>query len=212
MTDSERIAVLKTAYKRRHAEICARLSEFEHLRSHADSKRLFAELAFCLCTPQSKAESCWKAVSAIAESGLLYNGDAKQIAHGLKGVRFQNNKAKYIMEARRLLPGLRERLLGFSGQVAARDWLVKNVKGLGLKEATHFLRNIGLATTIAILDRHIMKNLVKYGAISSLPKTLTTKNYLEIEKKMCEFSKQVKIPMAELDLLWWAEEAGHVFK
>jgi len=38
------------------------------------------------------------------------------------------------------------------------EWLVKNLTGLGYKEAGHFLRNIG-SGKIAILDRHILRNL-----------------------------------------------------
>lgn len=84
--------------------------------------------------------------------------------------------------------------------------------GLGMKEASHFMRNIGLFEDIAILDRHILKNLIEYDVISEIPKTLTVKIYLEIEQKMKEFAEKIKIPFTELDLLFWSEETGHVFK
>jgi len=81
-----------------------------------------------------------------------------------------------------------------------------------MKEATHFLRNIGLGKDLAILDRHILKNLNYYGVINELPKTLTKKKYLEIEDKMKKFSEEIKIPIDELDLLFWSEETGKIFK
>lgn len=84
--------------------------------------------------------------------------------------------------------------------------------GFGMKEASHFMRNIGLFEDIAILDRHILKNLIEYDVISEIPKTLTVKIYLEIEQKMKEFAEKIKIPFTELDLLFWSEETGHVFK
>ena len=48
-----------------------------------------------------------------------------------------------------------------------RNWLAKNVKGYGLKEAGHFLRNIGISDNkITILDRHILRNLKKLNIIA----------------------------------------------
>jgi N-glycosylase/DNA lyase len=124
------------------------------------------------------------------------------------GVRFHNNKSGYIIEARDKF--FKNRLP--KDPKEAREWLVDNIKGLGYKEASHFLRNIGLGRNIAILDRHILKNLMKYNVINEIPKTLTPKRYLEIEDKMKQFSKKNNIPLDELDLLFWAEETGEVFK
>ena len=67
-----------------------------------------------------------------------------------------------------------------------RDYLVKNIKGLGLKEASHILRNIGFRN-YAILDRHILKNLKKHNVITNIPQTLTPKTYFEIENKFKYF-------------------------
>jgi N-glycosylase/DNA lyase len=89
---------------------------------------------------------------------------------------------------------------------------VENVKGLGYKEASHFLRNIGLGEDLAILDRHILKNLGLLGVIDEVPSSPTKRLYLEIERKMAAFSKEAKIPMGQLDLLLWYKEAGEVFK
>ncbi len=92
-----------------------------------------------------------------------------------------------------------------------REWLVKNIKGYGYKEASHFLRNIGFEE-LAILDRHVLKNLKNYGVIEEVPKSLTPKKYKEIEEKMRRFSKSVDIPISHLDLLFWSNETGEIFK
>ena len=107
---------------------------------------------------------------------------------------------------------LRSAIAGFPSHAAAREWLVENVKGLGYKEASHFLRNIGLGEDLAILDRHILKNLVLLGVIAKVPGSPTKRIYLEIEKEMAAFSEKAGIPMRELDLLLWYKEAGEVFK
>ncbi|MEM7816211.1 MAG: DNA lyase, partial [Candidatus Aenigmatarchaeota archaeon] len=134
-----------------------------------------------------------------------------------KKVRFHKNKVGYILQAREIftMEGklcVKKKLISLGTPFEMREWLVSNIKGLGYKEASHFLRNIGLGKDIAILDRHILKNLKRQGVIREIPKTLTPKKYKEIEEKMRSFSKKVRIPMDELDLLFWSEETGEVFK
>lgn len=89
---------------------------------------------------------------------------------------------------------------------------MKNVKGMGYKEASHFLRNIGFADDLAILDRHILKNLKIFGIIEEIPKSLSKKKYLEIEEKMRNLANEVNIPLSHLDLLFWSKETGEIFK
>ena len=92
-----------------------------------------------------------------------------------------------------------------------REWLIKNVKGIGYKEASHFLRNIGFKN-MAILDRHILKNLRSNSIIKEIPKTLTRNRYLDIEKSFISFSKKLDITIDEMDLLFWSAETGKIFK
>jgi len=137
-----------------------------------------------------------------------------RISEELVGVRFNQRKGEYICLARRMFcsRSLRATLASFTDAAAAREWLVENVKGLGYKEASHFLRNIGLGEELAILDRHILKNLALLGVIKEVPTSLTKRAYLEIEKKMTAFSQEANIPLGHLDLLLWYKEAGEVFK
>ena len=64
---------------------------------------------------------------------------------------------------------------------------------MGYKEASHFLRNIGLGYDIAILDRHILKNLKLFNVIDEIPSSISKKKYFEIEEKMRNFSKKIKL-------------------
>jgi len=93
-----------------------------------------------------------------------------------------------------------------------REWIVKNVRGMGWKEASHFLRNVGFGEELAILDRHILRNMERLDVIESIPKTITGKNYVEMEAKLREYVKTIDIPMDEMDLLLWYKEAGEIFK
>ena len=93
-----------------------------------------------------------------------------------------------------------------------RDILVKDIKGMGYKEASHFLRNIGFGQDIAILDRHILRSLKRYGVIDDIPKSLTGRRYFEIEGKMREFSKRLGLGLVYLDFIFWYMGTGEVFK
>jgi len=210
------IEELKKSHRLKREAIRKRLQEFKNLANESD-ERLFAEMAFCICTPQSRAISAWAAIEAVAKNNYLFNGSENVIRPFLNAVRFADNKTKYIVEARENFRmggqwSLKEKIFSFKNSFEARSWLVENVKGLGMKEASHFLRNIGLGEELAILDVHILKNLKTLGIIDEIPKCLSEKNYLEIEKKFGDFSELVGIPVGELDLLLWSEETGMIFK
>jgi N-glycosylase/DNA lyase len=195
-------------------QIEARLQDFARIWETASEEELFRELVFCLLTPQSKARTCWRAVERLERKCMISQAGPEEITLELVGVRFNQRKGEYICLARSIFASrsLRETLSGFSEAAAAREWLVQNIKGLGYKEASHFLRNIGIGGDLAILDRHILKNLALLGVIDEPPNSPTKRVYLEIERKMTAFSSQSKIPMAHLDLLLWYKEAGEVFK
>ncbi len=208
---------IKKIWKEKDEEIRKRIREFESLWEGATEEELFVELAFCLLTPQSKATVCWRAIEELRDSGVLWFGEPKDIEKYLVGVRFKYTKAENIVRARDFFKEgnelkIRERLRQFNTPQEMRDFLVRNVRGMGYKEASHFLRNIGLGKDLAILDRHILKNLFALGVIGELPKGLTRKKYLEIEGMMRDFSREIGIRMDYLDLILWYKETGKVFK
>ncbi|MBN1526469.1 MAG: N-glycosylase/DNA lyase [Candidatus Omnitrophica bacterium] len=211
-----RLKHLLSEYRRKKPLIRKRLREFRQAFKK-NERAIFEELCFCILTPQSKAFNCDRAVKELARMDLLHAGDAEAIRDVLRRlVRFHNNKASYIVGARGALNvggcGSLKRLLRTHTPFDAREWLVENVKGLGYKESSHFLRNIGLGKDLAILDRHILKNLKRYGAISHVPFSLNRKAYLEIEEEMKRFCGKISIPLEELDLLFWSQETGAIFK
>ncbi len=194
-----------------------RVSHYSSVFVNGSDEAIFAELAFCIFTPQSKALSCWKAVNTLYEKNLLFNGTATKIAENINNVRFQNNKANFLVEARNKFTingklSIKNILKSFDNSLVLRNWIIDNIKGIGYKEAGHFLRNIGIGLDLAILDRHILKNLEFYNAIEEIPVILTPKIYLETEQKMIKFCKDIKIPMSHMDLLMWAMQTGGIFK
>ena len=212
----ERVRELRGSYSSRKAIIEDRIDDFKRFLER-DDEDVFAELCLCICTPQSRARVCDRAISGMKGSGTLYGGTEDDIRSELGGVRFGGKKARYILTAREQFSSggrirIKKKLTGHLDAEGLRDWFAENVKGLGYKEASHFLRNIGLGLDLAILDRHILKNLELAGVIEMMPTYMSRKKYLEIEGKMRAYAEEIGIPMGHLDLLLWSQETGEVFR
>lgn len=190
-----------------------RLDTFSNIK---DKEEIFYELCFCLLTPQSNAKRCASAVEEL-KSLDLFNAPVspEKVRDVLKTkTRFHNNKTRYVCDLKKLFDVLCEEFdLSSKSEdpVEVRNWLVDNVNGLGLKEASHFLRNVGFRG-LAILDRHILRNLTKLGVIDEVSKGLTRKEYLLIEEKFKTYCMGFNISMDEIDLYFWYSETGEVFK
>ena len=208
---------IKKIHKSIEKDVDKRLKEFKKVWNDGTEEEIFVEMAFCVLTPQSKARNAWTAISNLKENNLLFEGEAEEIAEHLNIVRFKNNKARYLVELRKLMTEKKElrpkKILESKGDVfQKRKWIFENIKGMGMKGANHVLRNLGFGEEIAILDRHVLRNLIALGVIDEMPKTITEKKYYEIEDKMREYSKSAKISMDALDLILWYKEAGEIFK
>ncbi|WP_277283857.1 N-glycosylase/DNA lyase [Sneathia sanguinegens] len=197
-------------------EISLKIKEYKDAFLY-NEKDFFAEIAFCILTPQSKAKNAWKIIEILKENGLLYSGTSEELVDYLNLVRFKNTKAKRLVDLRNLLTidkrlASKEIIFHTKNVIEIREWLVKNVKGFGYKEASHVLRNLGFGENIAILDRHILRTLKKLDIIDEIPKTLSPSNYKKIENKMREYSKYVGISMDRLDLIFWYKQLHYLFK
>jgi len=194
-----------------------RLEEFKAIWLRFNELEIIYELIFCLLTPQSKAKICWEAVLKLKEANAFESGDKDLVMKCLSGVRFPVNKARYVMELReKVYSGKFKHLLELLkidvSPAVKRDALVKEVKGIGYKEASHFLRNIWIGRDLAILDRHILKNLKKFGVISGEVRNISKRRYLELEERMTDFSVKLGVEMKYLDFIFWYMETGKIFK
>ena len=182
-----------------------------------DDYRIFEELCFCIFTANTSAEMGLKAVDAVRN--LLISGTADDMTRRLEGIyRFNNVRPAHIIHTRTYLKNslnfrLKNKLTSVENKDVLRDFfaLNKDIKGLGYKEASHFLRNIGFKG-YAILDKHIINSLHEFGILKTNEKPKNNKEYLEIEQKFIYFSKDIGIAMDELDLLLWSRKNGRILK
>ena len=183
--------------------IASRIKEFESV----DKKQAAKEICFCITTANCSAERCIEIQQKLKHK--LKKLDAKQMQKELKRLGYRyHNRAPYLVEAcknKELVKAIEEKQ-----EFELREWLAKNIKGLGFKEASHFMRNIGYKD-VAIIDFHIIDLLERYNILER-PKTMTKARYMEIEQRLREIARKAKLNLAELDLYLWYIETGKVLK
>lgn len=189
----------------------SRMNGFESIGIQPSSE-IFKELCFCFMTANFSAAGGIKIQNEI-NNGFL-NLPEQELARKLSelGHRFPNARANYIVLARPHKDSIKQTLQNIRDERKAREWIVDNIKGIGMKEASHFLRNIGYKN-LAIIDFHIIDLLVKNNLIEKPKnKSLTPKKYLEIENVLKKIAKRVNLNLGELDLYLWYEETGKILK
>jgi N-glycosylase/DNA lyase len=177
-------------------------------------ERYFYELCYCLMTPQSSALQCNEVAMELERRRFLEHPfDPMPLLRSWKGgyVRFHNTKAARLLEARAAYPSIAALLTDDMEDRKLRDILAGEIRGIGMKEASHFLRNIG-RTRVTIVDRHILRNLLRLGVIAAWPKSISRRRYLEIEAAFEHLAETLGIPADELDLLLWSRETGFLLK
>ena len=203
----------------RRREIRARLAEFGEVWKEGSDARLWEELVYCIFTAGASARMGLRAIESVRP--LLVEGSREEITQALieaRAHRYPVARPGYIVVTRDYLREdcgmrLRERLAAFDDPLERRDWLAREprVKGLGYKEASHFLRNVGFSG-YAILDKHILRSLAELGIIESPQPPTTRARYLATEERLRDFARDAQIDFDELDLVLWSMKTGEILK
>lgn len=211
------IAKIKAAHIERRGDVQARLSEFREIWKTGTDEKLWEEMVFCFFTGGCSAKMGLRSIEVVRP--ILLSGNHSELTEKLVGVhRYPNARAGYIVASRDFLQAhcgmrLREKLESFDDNLERRDWLVKEkgVKGLGYKEASHFLRNIGLPG-YGILDKHILRSLAELKIIDDPKPPNTRFKYLTVENKLKKLAEKLKIDFDEMDLVLWSMKTGEILK
>lgn len=199
--------------KIKYIELKSRIRKRLEYFSRVPQEKYFYELCFCLCTPQSKATNALQVQNKLEQMDFFNQGfDPTSLLRDPQNyIRFHNQKAKRLMKAIETYPAVLSVLNADADNKHKRFAIKQLVNGFGMKESSHFLRNIGYRN-LAILDRHILKHLVLCGIYDKIPNVASHKNYLNVEQRFMEFSEDIEIPMDELDILFWSYETGEILK
>ncbi|HSG30477.1 MAG TPA: DNA lyase [Thermodesulfobacteriota bacterium] len=211
------ISRLQDSYEKKKPLIKSRLNDFKQIRKNASDELLFEEMTFCILAAGTSAKMALNSVEAVKD--VLAFGDFNQIRASLIGhYRYPNLRANHIIQCREYLKSeynfnIRDMIANIKDPIERRGFLAttSEIKGIGFKEASHFLRNTG-HSGYAILDKHIIYYLYELNLIRSNEIPTTENKYLETEKILINFSKDIGINIDELDLLLWSEKTGEILK
>lgn len=189
-------------------KIQQRIQEFKSIDT-GSAEELFKELSFCILTANFNSERTIPLHDRLHPCFCIDTKETLAKKLRAQGYRFPNTRARYITESvvhKKHLPRIIQEL----DHDERRSWLVDTITGIGYKEASHFLRNIGF-DDYAIIDFHILDILERYHLIKK-PKTLTAKKYRDIEEILRKLAAQTNLSLAELDLYLWYLETGKILK
>ena len=212
----ERVVATHRALRK---DIKKRLGEFQEVWHHGSDARLWEELVYCIFTAGASARMGLNAIDAVRS--LLLDGEPEEMTQVLREAgahRFPVARPRYIVTTRNYFRAnfgmaLRERLRSFSDPFERRDWLAqeKQIKGLGYKESSHFLRNVGVKGH-AILDKHVMRCLAEMNIVDTARPPANRRKYLEVEQEFRRFAQHIGVDFDELDLVLWSIKTGEILK
>lgn len=196
--------------KKLRARVLERAEEFL-LNNKAGEDIWFRELVLCILTANSSFISAYKALNCVFEYNF-FSLDQYKLSKILKecGYRFYNLKSKYLMEAKSLYGSLKKivKPLADRDQWEAREFLVNKVNGIGYKEASHFLRNVGYFD-LAIIDRHVLRFITDIVGDIKLRKR---RDYFLVEGLLRSIADGLNIQVGLLDLFIFFKQTKTLVK
>lgn len=190
-------------------DVNRRADEFMAFKS-ATKESIFGELCFCLLTANTSAEMGVRTQQAIGTDGFI-NLDQAELRNALRNAkyRFYNLRSEFIVQSRWIIDEL-PALINSDDPFRSREYLIENIKGIGYKEASHFLRNVGVFS-FAILDKHILRMLLSQKPDLNI-KVASRKNYLATEQVILQMADDMGLQPGILDLFMWKIATGKLIK
>lgn len=201
-----------------------------------EEDKLWQELCFCILSANVSFELAKSVIHRISDNNMLNpewiiedktsestlfnfldgsNFEPVKKNGELRRYRYPKVKSQQIVNAAKRIycnNSIKEILNEFDSDVLARNFFYTEIAGLGIKEASHFLRNIGFATSLAIIDVHVFNFLKEFSLIDfEIGTSLTLKNYLLLEKTLKNLSEYHGLDLSILDLaIWQSMKNGNV--
>lgn len=206
--------------------ICKDIEQKETMHwKEASEERLLFELILAILGSQNRYEVALRFSEEIRDYKLLENNHSMKIelltekiqtilsmALEIEGTsikyRFPNSKAKFIAHNLlylQLYGGLKSLLSQTEDIAQLRAFFVKEIKGIGPKQSSHFLRNVGYSNEVAVLDIHILRYMQIQGIIEEtyIKAIGTLKEYEKLESLLIDFLRYMKYPIGLIDQAIW---------
>ncbi|MBZ0262267.1 MAG: hypothetical protein K8F90_16905 [Hyphomicrobiales bacterium] len=173
--------------------------------------RIWETLVFCILSSQVAIEKARRATAQVFDCISFFDphqsfsGLQSQLAIelGRPGVRhrFPQTKAKQISHSwfafAQVHDEFHEYLASFDDERQARRAVMEKFPGLGLKQTSMLLRDIGYSRRLAIIDTHILWYFAKSTGANSI--VLTPKLYIELEDQLLMQADVFRVEPNRLD-------------
>lgn len=169
------------------------IDSFKKLKTEED---IFYHFCFAILVPQTTHKNTMSVVKELKEKNFfnedIREADLKKI---VKSTRFFNNKTRYLLILKQNWNWIYEITIALYDRDVLREFLVTEVHGLGMKAASHLMRNLGYEE-VAIIDTHILKH---YGF--NQPKS--AKEYIKLEALIEVDAARHDMSVGALDAYLW---------
>ncbi len=185
--------------------------------------RLWTELSCCILSSQVPYPLAQAAAARLCESEVFLDScrspatleialtdllcEDLEVGGERRRYRFPNSRARQLArtwtEVHRDGGGLKRLLESFEDHRAARAWFVRNAPGLGPKQASMFLRNIGATYELAVLDRHVIGYMLIMGLANDGAPTRTMSGYVRDEDVLRDHAAGFGLRVGLLDWAVW---------
>jgi len=159
--------------------------------------------------PRSLKQKMNSSERAYLIEGVL-NSPAYSSSNGktYRKYRYPNRAAKHIAES---ICNIEKKHGSLNGMVAAmntpsdlRRELIYLCPGIGPKQSSHYVKNIGFTDNVAILDRHILNYLKLIDDVDICPKQVSKiEKYEEIERRFIDKVSKFNHAVSVVDQSMW---------
>jgi N-glycosylase/DNA lyase len=206
------------------AAICPDIQSYVKKSVIFDERKMWWELSCCILSSQVPYPLAVAAANAIDEHGYLYKeicphkplvsrlidvlGKPLSVENKMRSYRFPIARAHQLAATHstvlRDATSLKALVSSFSNPAKGRDWLVKFAPGMGPKQASMFLRNVGVSYELAILDRHVLSYMSALGIYSGKSFSISgLTQYSHHETALREHARELDCPVGLLDWAIW---------
>ncbi|MEG3639254.1 8-oxoguanine DNA glycosylase [Magnetococcus sp. PR-3] len=189
-------------------------------------QQLWWDLSSCVLSSQVPYTLATAAADRIGDSGILStysNKDTEQVrcvlsellhsplkvGNKTRKYRFPDLRAKQLADAWTVIQeegGSLKRIIDTKSADpwALRKWLVSRIPGLGPKQASMFLRNVGASYDLAVLDRHVLNYMSAIGlANKALHSIGSLSAYRKQEHVLEKHAEEFGYPVGMVDWAIW---------
>jgi len=196
--------------------------------SRLNETKIWKELCFCLLSGNVAFELVKSVIYVLEKKGYLdYNWILEEVESrelifkllnapnfkpkkkdgSLRKYRYPKKRSEEITNAANILysnSSIKEILEKSASDVEVRNFLAANIPGIGIKESSHFLRNIGYSNTLAIIDVHVLNFLKQNQFVNpSDISSLTVSRYEKLEIILQNLAEFHGLNLGILDLAIW---------